>query len=102
MTTNEHLERIKQKCRANLALAEKRTPGEWCLSRNGSATYAGTDQVCYCGNYPADAAYIAACAGDAEAGWNATIVAIEKLQFDLSGNAETIKLIISYFPEETL
>ena len=75
----EHLDKIVAKCRANLALAEKRTPGEWHLSKNGSAAYAGTDQVCYCGNYPADADYIASCAGAAEAGWKSTIAAIEFL-----------------------
>jgi hypothetical protein len=93
MTTTEKLNAIAAKCRANLALAEKRTPGEW--KRAGELA---THVTCYCsrnsGNmicdlpdtsperdqYAPNAAFIAACAGAAEAGWLATIAVIEVVQ----------------------
>jgi len=39
MTTDKHLDAIVAKCRTNLALAEKRTPGKWSV----------TDGVVTCG-----------------------------------------------------
>jgi hypothetical protein len=83
MTTTEHLEKIKAKCVELLALAEKRTPGKWKLGHMPRDIY-GTDGLPVASTaYPhttqprdqrigmADAAYIAACAGAAEAGWRA-------------------------------
>lgn len=83
----EHLERIKAKCRANLALAEKRyTQGRWYQPRDarhliydhptgGNHVLSMDDRE---GAYE-DAAYIAACAGAAEAGWRATSEEIDGL-----------------------
>lgn len=116
MTTAEHLEKIKAKCRANLALAEKRTPGDWIAANLGEATEATVRAesgfiVCTVNQFAAsfgdkkdqaNAAYIAACAGAAEAGWRSTIAAIDRLAFDTTANAEVIKLILSFWPEETL
>jgi hypothetical protein len=87
MTTTEHLQLIKAECERLLAIAEKRTQGEW-YARPRSGPGAITAEVCYgsideCitdGTYEIDdSAYIAACAGRAEAGWRATIAAIDGL-----------------------
>ena len=89
LTTDEHLNAIVSKCKANLALAEKRIDGNWIVdNRNGStATQCGiladSDHVILpLGSYldAEDAAFIVACAGSAEAGWRSTIAAIEGLQ----------------------
>jgi hypothetical protein len=110
MTTTEHLQLIKAECERLLAIAEKRTQGEW-YARSRSGPGAITAEVCYglvdeCitdGTYEInDAAYIAACAGRAEAGWRATIAAIDKLAFDQSGNAATIQIILAAWPIELL
>jgi len=92
MTPDEHDQRIIAKCRSLLALAAKRTPGRWWNEKGHPAVFAMTPkcrpngegllQVNYYGRYVgkdayADAAYIAACAGPAEAGWLSTIAAIE-------------------------
>ena len=88
MTTTEHLQLIKAECERLLAIAEKRTQGEW-YARPRSGPGAITAEVCYgsideCitdGTYEIDdSAYIAACARRAEAGWEATIAAIERLK----------------------
>jgi hypothetical protein len=93
MTNTETLNAIADKCRANLALAEKRTPGEWkragelathitCYrSRNsGNMICDLPDTSPDCNQYAPNAAFIAACAGAAEAGWRATIAAIEAVR----------------------
>jgi len=88
MTRDEKLDHILAICREGLALAAKRTPGEWEAGKRKD------EYIVYCG--PAktwdpqlkvitdhkedDAAYIAHCAGLAEAGWRATIAAIEGLR----------------------
>ena len=91
MTPTEHLERIKQKCLANLALAEKRTPGPWpqeyirrvlrFADKNPSTTGIDDDDaygdIRLAPTSAIDSAFIAACAGAAEAGWRSTIAACE-------------------------
>ena len=67
MTTTEKLQKIKAECERLLALAEKRTPGKWFPTGR---------TACYNAN---DAEFIAACAGLAEAGWKATIAAIDDI-----------------------
>jgi hypothetical protein len=69
MTTTEHLQLTKAECERLLAIAEKRTQGEWFTDDNLDPALIA----------PEDAAYIAACAGRAEAGWRATIAAIDFL-----------------------
>ena len=95
MTTHDHLNRIAAKCRALLAIAEKRTPGSWrqesIHTEDGSCAVLAAGINDY-GDGPSDyvtdsiprgvlpgrnARYIAACAGPAEAGWRSTIAAIE-------------------------
>lgn len=74
MTTTEKLQRIRARCVKLLALAEKRTPGKWFYYLEPRLPITGE-----CDVRPDDAAYIAACAGAAEAGWRATIAAIDSI-----------------------
>lgn len=93
MTTTEKLTRIRARCVELLALAEKRTPGKWIATTidpfghdyREPIRVMGEDTAIatHCGSTSFlrshDAAYIAACAGAAEAGWKATIAAIDGL-----------------------
>jgi hypothetical protein len=124
MTTEEHLEKIVAKCRANLALAARRTPGKWIHDksresigdvttedRDGIAqaqeriSVAGKGRVAQNVMRDNNAAFIAACAGAAEAGWRATIAAVERLK-PFSGHdtwaASILADILSAWPEELL
>ena len=89
MNTEEKLKRIKARCQELLALAEKRTPGAWTVSefsatlvdtKKGGHGIAGTraENEVTEQDEEHNAAYIAACAGAAEAGWRATIAAIDE------------------------
>lgn len=137
MTTTEHLQRIRARCVELLALAEKRTPGKWCwdmrgekwfdiqlgvaYDRSGAALTGDIsqldvaevdydEQVAESLNTPQDAAFIAACAGAAEASWRSTIAAIDGLMLtDLydsnprqGGAAKTLNAILAAWPEELL
>lgn len=86
MTTAQldHLRAIDAHLTALLALAAKRTPGEWrnvganfySSGRNvGACFYSGINGLALVEN----AAFIAACAGRAEAGWRSTKAAIEDI-----------------------
>lgn len=85
MRTTEHLVLIVAFCRRNIALAEKRTPGKWTYDGVAVKMPGGVGCVAMmatdCGDYilEPDAAFIAACAGAAEAGWRATIATVELL-----------------------
>jgi hypothetical protein len=81
---DEQLQRIRARCVELLAIAEKRTPGEWAYypQNSGFPTVFGDklmliSPVARVTN--SDATFIAACAGPAEAGWKATIAAIDGL-----------------------
>jgi hypothetical protein len=87
MSTDEHLQLIKSECERLLAIAEKRTPGAWGVRNyplGGSYLVkkieGGDDvlRVAECHNLD-NAAYITSCARRAEAGWKATIAAIDWL-----------------------
>ncbi len=86
MTTSEHLQRIKAKCESLLELAAKRTPGKWDCVQNVIETRKG--DICIARVYARDddgcdmptGTFIASCAGPAEAGWRATIAAIDGFQ----------------------
>jgi hypothetical protein len=115
MTTEEHLNRIKEKCLANLALAEKRTPGKWHVYGESNCAdqfvmISETRSIdCFS---KVNAAYIAACAGFAEAGWRSTIAAIEGLKtaidvkngvdFATAAAEAALLRIIAAWPEELL
>jgi len=102
MTTTERLNAIAAKCRANLALAEERTPGEWekdtccaiarCDGDDPDARRhidGGFYKIVVEGD-PDSCAYIAACAGAAEAGWRSTIAAIDALRDMGESDAEIL------------
>lgn len=123
MTTEEKLNAIVAKCRAFLEIAEKRTPGEWTFQPGYYNTSHDADQF-PCGptiNYgnahaidlnkgmDGDAAFIAACAGQAEAMARSTIAAINNLQLiheqtDLGEYAawDALQEIIAAWPDELL
>jgi hypothetical protein len=85
ITTTEHLQLIKAECERLLSIAEKRTQGEWSSPMDG-LIYASKARLFDIGSYSDgfgmednDATFIADCAGRAEAGWRATIAAIDGL-----------------------
>jgi len=108
MNTTELLERIKAKCKELLATAEERTPGKW----------SSTEHLCFNATQPlgvrldtgdnrrdfANAAFTASCGGPAEAGWRATIAAIDGLDDvdEARGYQSIAKAIIAAWPEELL
>lgn len=92
MNEMNKLNKIRAKCVELLAIAEKRTPGEWKrpsiyathVVASASKNHGG--QVCdfpdsspECNQHGPDANFIASCAGAAEAGWRSTIAAIDAL-----------------------
>lgn len=82
MTTQEKLQRIKSRCQELLAIAEKRTQGKW-KARNFSVLLEESEYLSVLNNWTfasEDASFIASCAGSAEAGWRATIAAINDWQ----------------------
>lgn len=114
MDKQEHLNKIKAKCLANLALAEQRTQEKWYndveepwkiwdktghmvanLSPKQNYSYGMTSS---CEN----AAFIAACAGPAEAGWRSTIAAIDDLVGDKGTSYKLEDAILAAWPEALL
>ncbi len=122
MTTIEHLQRIKSRCQELLATAETRTPGRWAFDPEniggGPWPYYGlvnadsgeSVPVHVLVERPGNATFIASCAGPAEAGWRATIAAVngllrvyERCDEPTSTYAEeTLADIIAAWPEEVL
>ena len=112
LTTEQHLDRILAKCKALLETARKRTPGKWEVQPHKSWHKEFTvgpviidyDDVDH-NEQDANAAFIAACAGSAEAGWQATIAAIEGLE-EMDETSHIYKFIagniIASWPEEIL
>jgi|APGre2960657404_1045060.scaffolds.fasta_scaffold165533_2 hypothetical protein len=135
-TQLEHLRLIDAHLERLLELAAKRTPGEWTVNKDRNwETYSveADDTVCdffYLseethhrhpfqeGNEENNAAYIASCAGNAEAGWRATRAVIEfalmviefhstrpkkdPQQTELETVEEVAMRILAAFPLETL
>jgi len=123
MTQEEHLNRIVAKCRELLAGAEKRTPGKWShwpthWAGGGSSIKYGSENCpwinsdgksdiarvnptrIYTSHEPmANAAFIASCAGPAEAGWRSTIAKCEfiqsyrKIRFGYDGDCGATRLV---------
>jgi hypothetical protein len=122
MTEQEHLQAIKTKCQALLAIAEKRTAGEWQVvfktRTTGAYTFteshlpflkAGTHVIGEGWELEEreadDFDFCASCAGAAEAGWRATIAFIDAiLPFVREGvvKPELPNSIIAAWPEELL
>ncbi len=76
MNTTEKLTLIRARCTELLALAEKRTPGVWSEDAE-QWRLMGLERT---RQYGHDTGFACACAGNAEAGWRATIAAIDGLQ----------------------
>jgi len=120
MTPDEHLDTIIAKCRAIIALGKARTAGKWdnsryhyprfIVARRGEAdndAFPGDRAVCEVQqSKPSDAAFIAACAGPAEAAAASTIAAIEWAAGLHSAwkwvGEDVIDAIRAAWPEETL
>jgi len=124
MNQEEHLKRIRAKCVGLLAMAEKRTPDEWRVW--GMSVIAAPRGVCdvskstrVCSTYRTnednrprtwDADFIAACPGNAEAGWRSTIAAIDLSALMLEAIPQSIREaakliqadIMAAWPEEML
>ena len=100
MNTQEHLNRIKAKCQKLLAIAEKRTQGQWSQDHLYVDTDDNNDLIKAEGNIK-NAAFIASCAGAAEAGWQATISMIDLAEWNDEEGA-TSSAIIAAWPQELL
>jgi hypothetical protein len=83
MTTAQldHLRKIDAHLAHLLEIAAKRTPGRWQQEDIiTNEVWSDADFICDCmDNSDANAAYIAACAGKAEAGWESTRILIAEL-----------------------
>lgn len=116
MKTEEHLELILTFCRSRLEMAARRTPGEWTNQPISMTGYTllragepwGSNSVSV-QMKTGDAAFIAACAGAAEAGWRATIAAIEGLQqlaqttvTWMAIHQHTLRAILAAYPLELI
>jgi hypothetical protein len=107
MSTTEHLQLIKAECERLLAIAEKRTQGEWQVKINRAIANHHVQNT-ICGSFPwgsTDMDFIAACAGRAEAGWRATIAAVDA--FEYIGNIEAfgqpiLETFLAAWPVELL
>jgi len=111
MTTTEHLQLIKAECERLLAIAEKRTQGEWkcdpILQRRDWEPHlpSGSVDIGYAtarGMTCDDAAYIAACAARAEAGWRSTIAAIDAYFSHQGLDFHVTQSILAAWPIELL
>ncbi len=114
MNTEEHLNKIREKCRELLAIAEKRTQGWWTnageniyTASHPSQHIANSNSANFRIGNSSNAAFIAACAGPAEAGWRATIAAIDwivsiRRNEGPEGSYEMLNNILSAWPEELL
>ena len=89
----EHLKLIDTHLERLLAIAEKRTPGEWKQDYIYVDTSDKADLIKAEGNV-GNAAFIASCAGNAEAGWRATRVAIALL-FAMCDGAHSINTVMA-------
>ena len=81
MNTEQKLTKIREKCVELLAIAEKRTRGNWNTIES-EGDYFGDTLIGLSSTYEGwqdDCTFIASCAGPAEAGWKATISAIDLL-----------------------
>lgn len=108
MTTTEHLQRIRAKCVELLEIAGKRTPASWQAEGNTVWRHDAereSSSICDTVSHAhwADARFIASCAGPAEAGWRATIAAIDILSaLDKYSESRLADDILSAWPEELL
>ena len=80
-TQLDHLKRIDAHLERLLDIASKRTPGEWETDQGAKRPAVFNTEGLFIDTNmrPYDAIYTASCAGNAEAGWRATRVAIAAL-----------------------
>jgi hypothetical protein len=95
----EHLKLIDAHLERLLAIAEKRTPGDYVKLDtyvDSKDNHHGIADFCYCGEAENEdnASYFASCAGNAEAGWKATRAAIALL-FAMCDGAHSINTVIA-------
>jgi hypothetical protein len=114
MSTTEHLQKIRARCAKLLEIASKRTPGKWEPSGDTGMVFCDDDCIADLidGEISINATFIASCAGAAESGWRATIVAIDFLlrkkpspaaSFGFTrSEISAINEIIAAWPEELL
>jgi hypothetical protein len=116
MTTTEHLQLIKAECERLLAIAEKRTQGEWRSttprSLRGHLVSGEHGKQVADVHYEGDgvagynATYIAACAGRAEAGWRATLDCVNHFlwvaSIDLETDIDLLSVVLTAWPTELL
>ena len=107
MNEQEHLSLIEARCEALLEGAKMRTPEKWSESPNKRAVYCACYQVAYTGESNGNAAFIASCAGPAEAGWKSTIAACKRLcgltsRLWTAGDMQEAQVIIAAWPVELL
>jgi len=114
MTTAQldHLRKIDAHLANLLDIAKRRTPGRW-KTRKGSRHGCDVEtdrhaiaQCDFCGDSEdeANAAYIAACAGNAEAGWESTRAVLQLvLLYDTHKHWDLVGMsILAQWPLETL
>ena len=109
MTQQEHLAKVRAKCVELLEIASKRTQGKWETHNHpdgypigvGGSEFCGSESVCYL-NASANSNFIATCAGPAEAGWKATIAAIDLVLLLELEEGDTAKTILAAWPEELI
>lgn len=77
MTQTEHLQLIRARCVELLEIAEKRTAGLWDAGGKWDKDYVDVGDEAFCTMHRSNATFIASCAGAAEAGWRATIAAVD-------------------------
>lgn len=107
----KHLKLIDAHCERMLAIAEKRTPGEWGTNE-GQFVCDENHGIAECYHRDPDendrnAAFIASCAGNAEAGWRATRATIDWLIFmhdhgEGWRNVGLVEDILATFPLELI
>lgn len=96
MSDLEKLVAIRARCVELLELASKRSEGKWV--GEGFHVWRDTNYICNAdGNpdAPFNIAYIASCAGPAEAGWRVTIAAIDFILNVGAGEATMTKLTLT-------
>lgn len=109
MTTTEHLDLIVKRCKELLAIAENRTQGKWDKRDRDCEAYIFngfhgriTPDLGNSTSAHDDAQFIASCPENAEAGWRATIAAIELIQIYECKTGSITKSILAAWPIELL
>lgn len=110
----DHLRALDAHLANLLDIAAKRTPGRWVFTEAGCANGGLTCDIIDDGDFASssaevrrpDASFIAACAGNAEAGWESTRKIIQEALFlhsDAPGElGSVLQIILAQWPLELL